>query len=121
MALQEKVRAEFFEDPACRSLFKLVESAWKEGRPLDFSAIATDVKGEAELTRLSELLLDESDSNDEKSLEEMIRHMERRFCDRRLREIHSSIQEANRAGDSNSEQSLLLEKIELSRRLHALK
>lgn len=120
-SLRGQVRAEFFEDGACRNLFKIVENAWLEGQALDFSSIATDVRGEAELTRLSELVLDESDSIDEKSLEETIRHMERRFCDHRLREIQVSIQEANRVGDSSREQALLLEKVELSRRLHALK
>lgn len=92
-----------------------------DGKPLDFSNNATDVRGEAELTRLSELVLDESDGTDDKSLEETIRLMERRFFDRRLREIQSEIQEANRVGDSTGEQRLLLEKVELSRRLHTLK
>lgn len=119
--LRGRIREDLFDDAACRNLFKIVETGWRERKGLDFSSIATDVRGEAELTRLSELVLDESDGTDDKSLEETIRLMERRFFDRRLREIQSEIQEANRVGDSTGEQRLLLEKVELSRRLHTLK
>lgn len=119
--LRVRIREELFDDAACRNLFRIIENDWKDGKTLDFSSIATDVRGEAELTRLSELVLDESDGTDDKSLEETIRLMERRFIDRRLREIQSEIQEANRVGDAAGEQRLLLEKVELSRRLHTLK
>lgn len=117
-----KLREEFFEDPSCKMIFGVIKDRFSEGQPLDFSEIATQLRGEADLTRLSELALSESsDSSDLKALENTIRLMERRFLDRRLREIQIGIQEATRDGDLQREHSLLVQKNELSKQLHALK
>ena len=121
-AYSGKLREEFFEDPACRMIFGVIKDRFSEGQPLDFSEIATQLRGEADLTRLSELALsEESDRGDLKALENTIRLMERRFLDRRLREIQIGIQEAIRNGDLQQEHSLLVQKNELSKQLHALK
>jgi DNA primase len=114
-----QIREEHFQDDTCREIFKVVQKIGIGDQPLDFSAIATHLKGEAELTRLSELALgDETDGLNPKKLEETIRLMERRFLDGRLKEIQAQIQEAMRAGDHERVQTLDLEKINLSRRLH---
>ncbi|HEY0787570.1 MAG TPA: hypothetical protein VGE86_02940 [Thermoanaerobaculia bacterium] len=47
--------------------------------------------------------------------------MERRYLDRRLKEITSEIKAVRDTGDKVREEALDREKIELSRRLHALK
>lgn len=121
-ALLSRVQAEFFEDPVCKTIFLEIEKAISEGQALDFSAIATHLKGDTDLTRLAELALgEETDELDLKSLEDTIRLMERRFLDRRLKEIQIGLQEALREGDSRREEELLSQKQDLSRKLHALK
>lgn len=117
-----KLREDFFEDPSCKTIFGVVLQRFSDGQALDFSEIATQLRSEADLTRLSELALSEdSDGCDLKALENTIRLMERRLLDRRLREIQIGIQEASLQGDLQREHSLLTQKNELSRQLHALK
>lgn len=114
-----QIREEFFQDDTCRGIFQAIQKIGFNDQPLDFSAIATHLRGEAELTRLSELALsDETEGLNPKKLEETIRLMERRFLDRRLKEIQAEIQEAMGAGDHDRVQTLDQEKIQLSRRLH---
>jgi len=121
-SLASRVQADFFEDPNCKTIFLELERSISVGQPLDFSTIATHLKGDTDLTRLAELALgDETDEPDLKALEDTIRLMERRFHDRRLKEIQIELQEALREGDPVREESLLNEKLELSRKLHALK
>ncbi|HVT44409.1 MAG TPA: DNA primase [Thermoanaerobaculia bacterium] len=120
--LFSRLRPALFEDLPCKTIFEVVSEAISAGRELDFSAIATHLKGDAELTRVSELALgDPAGERDPKALEETVRLMERRFLDHRLKEIQLQLQEAIREGDHEREHSLLLEKGELSKRLHALK
>ncbi|MEO8216987.1 MAG: DNA primase [Acidobacteriota bacterium] len=122
LALQERLREDLFEDSSCRTIYALVKDALLSRQPLDFSYIATHLKVEADLTRLSELALgDETEQPELKGLEETVRLMERRFLDRRLKEIQSGIQDAVRAEDGEREHSLFLEKLDISRQLHALK
>lgn len=117
-----KLQDDFFEDPSCKTIFGVVNQRISEGQALDFSEIATQLRSEADLTRLSELALsDDSDGYDLKALENTIRLMERRLLDRRLREIQIGIQEATLHGDLQREHSLLMQKNELSKQLHALK
>ncbi len=117
-----KLQDDFFEDPSCRMIFEVVKQGFSDGQPLDFSEIATHLRSEADLTRLSELALnEETDGYDLKALENTIRLMERRLLDRRLREIQIGIQEATLQGDLEREHSLLTQKNELSKQLHALK
>lgn len=120
--LSARIRPEFFEDAACRSIYELASRSISEGQPLDFSQIATHLRGEAELTRLSELSVgDGSEPSDLQRFEETIRLMERRFIDRRLKDIQIEIREAERVGDQDLERTLSREKMELSRQYHALK
>lgn len=118
-SLLERLREEYFQEDTCREVFRAIQKTESSDQPLDFSAIATHLRGESELTRLSELALgDESDGPDLKKLEDTVRLMERRYLDRRLKEIQAEIQEAMRAGDLKRAQTLDQEKINLSRRLH---
>ncbi len=117
------LREEYFDDADCRSIFRAVAERAREGQPLDFSVIATDLRGESQLTRLSELAIapDEKELDSPNSIGDTVRLMERRFLDRRLKEITSEIKAMREAGDGEREQALDREKIELSRRLHPLK
>jgi hypothetical protein len=116
------IDAEFFVDPECRTLFSIIKSELSTGRPIDYSQIATHLRGEAELTLLSEVTLTED--LDEASIarfDEVLVPMQKAFIERRKREIQRDIEEAVRSGDSERERRLDAEKLELSRMLSALK
>lgn len=118
----EQIREEMFSDPRCRAVWR----AWREvggsSEALDFSRLATHLKGESELTMLSELALSEDrESSSRPSVDLSVRLMEQGWISRRLRELQSEIQNAEQGGDPDREMALLAEKSELSRRLHALK
>ena len=92
--------ADFFVDPACNTLFSLIKTEISAGRPIDYSEIATHLKGEAELTLLSELTLsDDLDDAELARIDENLRALERLAADRRLRGLQREIQEAQQAGD----------------------
>lgn len=118
----EQIREEMFSDPRCRAVWR----AWREvggsSEALDFSRLATHLRGESELTMLSELALSEDlDSAPRPSIELAVQQMERGWINRRIRELQSEIQNAEKGGDPERETALLAEKIRLSRQLDALK
>src|SRR4029077_16138305 len=53
----EGIEKEAFVDPACKTLFSIIKTRLTSSNPIDYSEIATHLKGEAELTLLSELTL----------------------------------------------------------------
>jgi DNA primase len=117
-----RLREEFFEDPACRSLFAKVKEAVLNGQPIDFTEVATHLRGEAELTLLSELSLTE-DIEDQtlRRLDENLRPMERAYLDRRKQQIQRAIVDAEKEGDLRLVDQLVTEKMEISRMLSSLK
>jgi DNA primase len=116
------IREGFFTDPACKRLFSITKSAISAGQPIDYSEIATHLKGEAELTLLSEVTLTE-DLEDAAlaRLSEVLIPMQKAYIERRKRELQQEIEEAVRDGDADHERKLILEKEELSRMLSTLK
>ena len=118
----EGIKEGFFSDPACRTLFSITKSAISAGQPIDYSEIATHLKGEAELTLLSEVTLTE-DLEDVAlgRLDEVLIPMQKAYIERRKREIQQDIEEAVRNGDHSRERQLDTEKLELSRMLSTLK
>ncbi|HEY5551899.1 MAG TPA: toprim domain-containing protein, partial [Opitutaceae bacterium] len=117
--LGERINEGHFEDPASRNIYLAVKNSLSASQSLDFSEIATHLRGDADLTRLSELVLGEDvEEFDMKALEDTVRLMERRFLDRRSKEIQILLQEAVRVGDLELEHTLLLEKNALSRQRH---
>lgn len=115
-----RLREELFEDSACKTVFSIMKSGLGDRQPIDFAAVATHLRGEAELTLLSELSL--TDDIDDRSLEridENLRPMERGFLSRRMQQIQREITDPAIDGDRLSR--LSSEKLELSRMLHSLK
>jgi DNA primase len=113
---------EFFNDPACKTLFSIMKNDLVSGSPIDFTQIATEIRGEAELTLLSELTL--SEDVDEESLQridENLQRLEARYVKRRKLEIQREIVEAEKRGDAGRVAELDAEKQELSRMSSALK
>lgn len=117
-----RLREEYFDDPACKTVFSIIKSDLAAGRPIDFAQVATHLRGEAELTLLSELsLTEELDDQSLQRLDENLRPMERAFLDRRQIQIQRDIQEALRSGDGARADQLAAEKIEIARMLRTLK
>jgi hypothetical protein len=120
--IRMRLAEDYFEDPACKRIYSAIKDALGKPEPLDFSQIATHLKGDEELRRLSELSV--SDENDDFSSEKLLQiliPMERSYVDRRLRQIQYDINDAQRVADDGRLQSLLQEKLELSRKLRTLK
>ena len=127
-ALQGKLTAEqavrlkedYFEDPACKTLFSITKNALRSGQPIDFADVATHLRGEAELTLLSELSLSEDiDDRSLQRIDENLRPMERSYLSRRMQQIQREIIDS--ASDGERVAQLGREKLELSRMLHSLK
>lgn len=112
----------FFTDPACKTLFSIIKSEVSEGRAIDYSQIATHLRGETELTLLSEVTLTEDlDEAALARIDEVLIPMQKGYIERRKREIQQDIEEAIRSGDIDRERRLDAEKLELSRMSSALK
>jgi len=130
MALQGKLSAsvagrlrdELFQEPACKTLFSIIKSDVQAGNPIDFAEIATQLRGEAELTLLSELsLTDEFDDAVLGRLEESLQPLERRYLDHRLLQLQRDIHDAEKRGDDSVVRDLFVEKQVLTRMLNTMK
>ena len=115
-----RLHEEFFEDPACKTVFSIIKTDLATGQAIDFAKVSTHLRGEAELTLLSELSL--SEDLDDRSLEridENLRPMERGYLSRRMDQIQREIRETPE--DDQRVAELYREKTELSRMFHSLK
>jgi DNA primase len=117
-----RLREEYFEDPACKTVFSITKNDLLAGRPIDYSQVTTQIRGEAELTLLSELLLgEEIDDSTLQRIDENLRPMERGYLTRRRLQIQREIVEAEKEGNEERVRELDQEKVELSRMLNSLK
>lgn len=117
-----RLREEYFEDPGCKTLFSIMKNSLTAGQPIDFAEVGTHLRGEAELTLLSELSLSEDiDDRALERLEENLLPMERGFIDRRKQQIQREIVEAEKKGDLARVDQLVMEKVELSRISNTMK
>ena len=115
-----RLREDYFEEPACKTVFSIIKSDLTAGQPIDFGEVATHLKGEAELTLLSELSLTEDiDDRSLQRIEENLLPMERKFLSRRMQQIQRQIIDAGT--DAQRVAELDQEKLQLSRMLHSLK
>jgi DNA primase len=120
--LAVRLREEFFEQPACKTLFSIIKNDLGEGNPIDFGEIATHLKGDAELTLLSELTLtDDLGTLATDHLDQNLRELERRYLSRRSKEIQQDIVEAEKGGDPARVDQLIAEKAALNRNPNTLK
>lgn len=115
-----RLREEYFEDPAAKTIFGIIKSDLFDGQPIDFAQVATHLRGEAELTLLSELSLSEDiDDRSLQRIDENLLPMERTYLSRRMQQIQRQIIDAGTDGEGLDE--LYREKLQLSRMLHTLK
>ena len=118
----ERIDAQFFVDPGCKTLFSIMKSDLLTGQPIDFSQIATELRGEAELTLLSEVTLsDDLDDAAVARIDEILIPMRKSYVERRTREIQHEVIEADRAGDFEKRAALDREKLDLLRMSNTLK
>ena len=109
----------YFEDEACRTIFSITKNDLHAGNPIDFNALSTHLRGEAEVALLSELVLgDLFEPGFLGRVEEALGPLERRYLERRKTHIQREIVEAERAGDESRLADLLTEK---ARMLNSLK
>jgi DNA primase len=117
-----RLSEECFEDSACKTVFSIIKNDLGNGRPIDFAQVATHLRGEAELTLLSELSPTEDlDDQQLQRLDENLAPMERAYLDRRQIQIQRDLQEALRNGDEARADQLAVEKLDLARMLRSLK
>jgi DNA primase len=120
--LTGRLREELFEQPACKTLFSIIKRDLEEAKPIDFGEIATHLRGDAELTLLSELTLtDDLGTLAADHLDQNLRELERRYMSRRSKEIQREIVEAEKGGDAGRVDQLMGEKATLNRILNTLK
>jgi DNA primase len=118
----EGVREGFFTDSACKTLFSIIKSEVSAGQPIDYSEIATHLRGEAELTLLSEVTLtDDLDESAIARLDEVLIPMQKGYIGRRTQEIQRELVEAERSGEIERRNALDREKLDLLRMLSTLK
>jgi len=117
-----RLREEFFEDAACKTVFSIIKNQVLNGDPVDFAAVQTHLRGEAELTLLSELSLTEDiDDRTLERLDENLRPMERGWLERRSVELSREISEAGKRGEDRRAEELLGEQLQVRRMLQSLK
>ena len=118
----EGVQEGFFTDPACKTLFSIIKSEVSAGQPIDYSQIATHLRGEAELTLLSEVTLtDDVDESAVARLDEVLIPMQKGYVERRTQEIQRELVEAERSADDDRVNRLYSERRDLLRMLSTLK
>ena len=121
-AAVQRLQEDWFEDPACRTLFSLTQKFVRAGSPIDFQEVATHLKGETELTLFSELSL--SEDIDDQTLQYVgatLHEMEKSYLERRHIEIQHEANEALRQGDDERAAQLGMEKVRILRMLNEAK
>src|SRR5688572_24634150 len=110
-----RIHEELFEDPGCKTLFSIIKTDLDAGKPIDFVQVATHLRGEAELTLLSELTLSaDVDEATLQRIDENLRPLERNYLERRKLQIQRDIVEGDRNGDESRVAELLAEKARIS-------
>ena len=110
-AIAERIHEDLFEDPSCKTVFSAIKSDLKSGSPIDFVQLQTHLRGEAELTLLSELILSEDvEESTLQRIDENLRPLERNYLERRKLQIQRDIMEAEKAGDQGRVADLFEEK-----------
>jgi DNA primase len=110
-----------FVDPTYRTIYRAIQEDLAADRPVDASAIATELRGEAELTLLSELSLTEDlDERNLERLHEILVPMQADHLARRKQQLQRELVDALQSGDERRADELMAEKLALSKQLEKL-
>ena len=97
-----RIHEELFEDPACKTVFSAIKTDLEGGSAIDFVQLQTHLRGEAELTLLSELILSEDvDESTLQRIDENLRPLEKNYLERRKLQIQREIVEAEKSQADN--------------------
>ena len=110
-----------FVDPTYRTIYRAIQDDLAADRPVDASAIAPQLRGEAELTLLSELSLTEDlDERNLERLHEILVPMRADHLARRKQQLQRELVDALQSGDERRADELMAEKLALSKELEKL-
>jgi DNA primase len=110
-----------FVDPTYRTIYRAIQEDLAADRPVDASAIAPQLRGEAELTLLSELSLTEDlDERNLERLHEILVPMRADHLARRKQQLQRELVDALQSGDERRADELMAEKLALSKELEKL-
>ncbi|MDX1503016.1 MAG: DNA primase [Thermoanaerobaculia bacterium] len=113
--------AEAFHDPTCRNIYRAFLELYAEEpgeRPAAQAVLERLGSGDDAVDQVARVLLEERGSTDSEDLRLSLGRINRRWHQRRLRELSAKIGDAQRAGDDEALRRLLEEKTSLSRRIH---
>jgi DNA primase len=121
-ALRALPPAEVFDDPHCRNIYRVFCALYGErgaDRPPDAKMVLAELGEEgATIDRMARLLVGSDGAAQGPALSDNLDRLTRRWMNQRSRELSREIAEAQRDGDGARLERLLLEKNELSHRLH---
>lgn len=118
---EELPPAEVFLDRVCRNIYRAFRDLYRdrpERRPAARQVLSELAGDGSEVDRAAQLLLEEPSARSAGELGRCLDQLIRRWRQRRLRELASEINQAQRQGDQGRLESLLREKTELSLALH---
>ncbi|MBW3563449.1 MAG: DNA primase [Acidobacteria bacterium] len=111
--LLDDLDPDLFDDPQCRRIARAARELHDQGERVDFPSIATHLKGEAELNRLSELAFADEEKADPAAVGATLDRMKKRQLDRKAAEIQTAIVEAEREGAHERLDELIRAKMKL--------
>jgi DNA primase len=127
-SILSRLKPEEYENLATAPIFTALIASEKEGTAIDYDSIARRIEADPiALELLPSLLMNElsGDDNDEHgdghTAESCLAELRLRSLSNRISEISSEMTDADRTGDAEKRDRLVLEQIELTKRLNALR
>jgi DNA primase len=117
--------ASYYEDLPTAGIFRALLELEQEGAPVDSSTLMAKTKDHPQLENyVAEILMSEGERAEGESLDDFLAEAQRcltalRYlrAEQRLQELTAEIAEAERAGDNERSNRLVMEKLELARRM----
>ena len=126
-SILSRLKSEEYENLATGSIFAALIASEKEGTAIDYDSIAGRIETDpVALELLPSLFMNELSGNDKgqgdgHTAESCLAELRLRSLSNRISEISSEMTDADRAGDAEKRDRLVLEQIELTKRLNALR
>jgi DNA primase len=127
-SILSRLRSEEYENLATAPIFAALINAEKEGTAIDYDSIAKRIEADpVALELLPSLFMNElsgeetNEHGDGHTAESCLAELRLRSLSNRISEISSEMTDADRAGDAEKRDRLVVEQIELTKRLNALR
>ena len=115
-----EIDPELLSDPRLRSILVALRAQEKEGRPLDFVRLATQLGSEDERAILSELACEEEKPGGPEAISSYISQLTRKLLERRAAAVQAQIVAAETRGDKEEIERLSRSKTALAQQIHDL-